>query len=84
MVAVALYVGNLPWSIKEEDLITWVSAVAPVKAARIILDKETGRSKGYGFIEIAQADADRVIESLNGALLGGRTITVGPAKARQR
>lgn len=81
---VALYVGNLPWSAREEDLIAWVSAVAPVKAARIILDRETGRSRGYGFVEVADADAERVVEALNGTELVGRTITISQARARQR
>lgn len=82
--SVALYVGNLPWSTREEDLIAWVSAVAPVKAARIILDRETGRSRGYGFVEIAEADAERVVEALNGTQVGGRTVTISQARARQR
>lgn len=81
---VALYVGNLPWTSREEDLIAWVSPVAPVKAARIILDRETGRSRGYGFVEVADGDAERVIEALNGTQLGGRTVTIGEARARQR
>ncbi len=82
--SVALYIGNLPWSTREDELIAWVSETAPVKAARIILDRETGRSRGYGFVEIAEGDADRVIETLNGTVFGGRTITVSQAKARQR
>lgn len=82
--AVALYVGNLPWSTREEELIAWVSAVAPVKAARIILDRGTGRSRGYGFIEVSEADAERVVAALNGAEMGGRTVTISQAKARQR
>jgi RNA recognition motif-containing protein len=81
---VALYVGNLPWTTREEDLIAWVSTVAPVKAARIILDRETGRSRGYGFVEVADVDAEKVIAALNGTVFGGRTITISQARARQR
>jgi RNA recognition motif-containing protein len=81
---VALYVGNLPWTTREEDLIAWVSTVAPVKAARIILDRETGRSRGYGFVEVADVDAEKVIAALNGTAFGGRTITISQARARQR
>lgn len=56
----------------------------PVKAARIILDRGTGRSRGYGFVEISEADAERVVEALDGSQMGGRTITISQAKARQR
>lgn len=79
-----LYVGNLPWSTNEEALIAWVSPYAEVVSARIITDRESGRSRGFGFVEVAEADAEKVIQALNEAELGGRTITVNQAQARQR
>lgn len=79
-----LYVGNLPWSTNEESLTEWVAAIAPVQGARIIVDRESGRSRGFGFVEVAAEDAAKVIEALNGSTLGDRTITVNEAQARQR
>ncbi len=79
-----LYVGNLPWSTTEESLAAWVSPHAQVKGARIITDRETGRSRGFGFVEVAAEDAAKAIEALNGSVLGGRTVTVNEAQARQR
>lgn len=80
-----LYVGNLPWSTTEEGLASWIaSANTTVKAVRIITDRETGRSKGYGFVEIPSEDAASVIQALNGTELGGRTITVNEAQAKPR
>lgn len=79
-----LYVGNLPWATNEEALAAWVSSVAPVKAARIISDRETGRSRGFGFVEVEEEEALRVVEALNGTLLEGRTVTVNVAQARPR
>lgn len=79
-----LYVGNLPWATNEEALAVWVSSVAPVKAARIISDRETGRSRGFGFVEVEEEDAQKVVDALNGTMLEGRTITVNVAQARPR
>jgi RNA recognition motif-containing protein len=79
-----LYIGNLPWTTTEQDLSAWVSAHAKVEGARIITDRETGRSRGFGFVEVAAEDAAKAVEALNGVELGGRAITVSEAKARQR
>jgi RNA recognition motif-containing protein len=79
-----LYVGNLPWSISEQELADWVGAHATVKTARIIVDRETGRSRGFGFVEVEGEGAAAVIEALNGTDMGGRAITVNEAQARQR
>lgn len=79
-----LYVGNLPWSTTEADLIAWAKPYARVKGARIILDRETGRSRGFGFLEVEAEDAEQAISALNGSILGGRTVTVNEAQARQR
>lgn len=84
MAIVTLYVGNLPWSTNEQELVNWVSAHARVKSARIIMDRETGRSRGFGFVEVEPEDAPKAIEALNGTELGGRVVTVNEAQARPR
>lgn len=81
---VTLYVGNLPWSTTEQDLVAWVSPHARVKSARIIVDRESGRSRGFGFVEVEAEDAPNAVAQLNGTTLGGRVVTVNEAQARQR
>ncbi|BDG61243.1 RNA recognition motif domain-containing protein [Caldinitratiruptor microaerophilus] len=78
-----LYVGNLPWATTEDDLVAAFSQYAQVISARIITDRETGRSRGFGFVEVAEADAENAIQALNGTLLGGRPITVNEAQPRR-
>ncbi|NLK51495.1 MAG: RNA-binding protein [Syntrophomonadaceae bacterium] len=78
-----LYVGNLPWATRAEDLIDAFSNYGEVISGRVISDRETGRSRGFGFVEVADEDAERMIESLNGVELNGRVITVNEAKPRQ-
>lgn len=79
-----LYVGNLPWSTKAEDLADAFSRYGEVLDSRIITDRESGRSRGFGFIEVRDEQADEMIEALNGTELEGRVITVNEAKARER
>ncbi|MCL8206742.1 MAG: RNA-binding protein [Actinomycetia bacterium] len=78
-----LYVGNLPWSTTEEDLVQTFSQHAQVISARIITDRETGRSRGFGFVEVGDEDAEQAVEALNGYNLGGRDIIVNEARPRQ-
>jgi RNA recognition motif-containing protein len=78
-----LYVGNLPWSATKEDLASFFSSHAAVKSSRIITEPGTGRSRGFGFIEVEDDDLDRVITELNGKDMGGREIIVNEAKPRQ-
>lgn len=78
-----LYVGNLPWSTKAEDLTEAFSAYGEVISSRIITDRETGRSRGFGFVEVKDEDADKMVETMNGAELGGRVLTVNEAKPKQ-
>lgn len=78
-----LYVGNLPWATKAEDLAEAFSSHGEVLDSRIITDRETGRSRGFGFVEVNDNDADKMIEALNGTELGGRVITVNEARARE-
>ena len=79
-----LYVGGLPYQTTEQDLIDLFQQVGEVTFATVITDRETGRSKGFGFIEFANdQDGQYAIERLNGTLLGNRTITVNEARERQ-
>ncbi len=78
-----LYVGNLPWATKAEDLIDAFSSYGEVISGRVISDRETGRSRGFGFVEVGDDDAERIIESMNGAEMNGRVITVNEAKPKQ-
>jgi RNA recognition motif-containing protein len=79
-----LYVGNLPWSTSSEDLAAAFQEYGEVVSGRVITDRETGRSKGFGFVEVSDEDAEKMIEVMNGAELGGRVLTVSEAKPRQQ
>jgi len=78
-----LYVGNLPWTTKSEDLIAAFTQHGEIVSGRIITDRETGRSRGFGFVEVGDEDAEKIIDAMNGAEFGGRVLTVSEAKARQ-
>ncbi|GAB6158137.1 RNA-binding protein [Desulfotomaculum varum] len=78
-----LYVGNLPWATKAEDLQEAFSQYGEVLSSRVITDRETGRSRGFGFVEVNDADVEKMVAALNGTELGGRIITVNEAKARE-
>ena len=79
-----LYVGGLPYQTNENDLISLFEQVGPVTSATVITDRETGRSKGFGFVDMSTTeDGQRAIGQLNGTLLGERTITVNEARERQ-
>jgi cold-inducible RNA-binding protein len=78
-----LYVGNLPYRISEDDLANAFGQAGEVADVAIVVDKETGRSKGFGFVEMADdSGAQAAIEELNGAQIGGRTIKVAEANPR--
>lgn len=78
-----LYFGNLPWSVTSDDLIEAVTQHAEVISARVATDRETGRSRGFGFVEVPEEKAQAVIDALNGAEWGGRALTVNEAKPRE-
>jgi len=78
-----LYVGNLPWATKAEDLEKVFSQYGEVISSRVITDRETGRSRGFGFVEVADQDAEQIIAALNGTEMEGRVLTVNEAKARE-
>jgi RNA recognition motif-containing protein len=78
-----LYVGGLPFSVSDRQLEELFAAHGTVESARVITDKMTGRSRGFGFVEMSsQEEAQSAIESLNGSQLEGRTLTVNEAKER--
>lgn len=78
-----IYVGNLSYTTSEDELCELFENIGQVDSARIISDRETGRSKGFGFVEMADADAAKsAIEQLNGTEFGGRNLTVNEAKPR--
>ncbi|GBG56444.1 RNA-binding protein [Sporomusaceae bacterium FL31] len=81
--AKTLYVGNLPWSTTDTSLTEAFSPHGNVISSRIITDKETGRSRGFGFVEVDDADADKMVEAMHGSEFGGRQIVVNEAKPRQ-
>lgn len=78
-----LYFGNLPWSVSDEDLTQLVAPLAEVVSARIVTDRETGRSRGFGFVEVPADAAQAVIDHLDGAEVGGRPLTVNEARPRE-
>ena len=79
-----LYVGGLPYQTTEQDLIDLFDQFGQVIQATVITDRETGRSKGFGFVEMSNdQEAQSAIAQLNGTLLGNRTITVNEARERQ-
>src|SRR5579883_2088591 len=76
-----LYVGNLPYSATEDSLHETFSQCGNVESARIITDRDSGRSKGFGFVEMStDEEAASAINKLNGADMGGRQLTVNEAK----
>src|SRR5437899_11567777 len=79
-----LYVGGLPYQTNEQDLLDLFGQAGQVTGASVITDRDTGRSKGFGFVEMSDdQEARSAIERLNGTSLGGRTIIVNEARQRQ-
>ncbi len=77
-----LYVGNLPWSVTEDEVRAAFEAFGEVTSVKLIEDRETGRPRGFGFVEMEDAGALEAIESLDGKDFGGRNIKVNEAKPR--
>ena len=78
-----IYVGNLPYSINESELAELFEGFGSVARVNVIIDRETGRSKGFGFVEMDdQAEAEAAIEALNGSDMSGRPIRVNEARPR--
>lgn len=80
-----IYVGNLPFSITNESLSDMFSQYGKVDSSKIITDRETGRSKGFGFVEMSDSDAaDAAISALHGKDHGGRNLTVNEARPMEK
>ena len=79
-----IYVGGLPYAVDDDQLEEVFSEFGPVQSARVITDRMTGQSRGFGFVEMDEADAAKAISALNGSQLGGRTLTVNEARPRER
>ena len=80
-----LYVGNLPYSATEQELTNKFAESGTVESAKLITDRDTGRSKGFGFIEMASdAEAQAAIDTLNGTDYDGRPMKVNEAKPQQK
>ncbi len=80
---ITIYVGNLKFQTTEEELSTLFSQYGDVHNVKLIRDRVTGRPKGFGFVEMDEADGNAAIEALNGIEFGGRTIKVNEAKERR-
>ena len=79
-----LYVGNLPYTMTDQELNDLFSEIGEVQSARVMNDRETGRSRGFGFVEMKNEDDGReAIEKLNGADFGGRALVVNEARPRE-
>ena len=82
--AVKLYVGNLPYSTTEDDLRELFSPHGTVESAAVISDRDTGRSKGFGFVEMSTPEeAKAAMDALNGKDFGGRGLVVNEARPRE-
>lgn len=77
-----LYVGNLPFNTTDDDLREAFSAYGTVARAQVISDRETGRSRGFGFVEM-ESGGDAAIDGMNGKELNGRALTVNEARPRE-
>ena len=78
-----IYVGNLPWSADDSGLRDLFSTVGEVHSASVVSDRETGRSCGFGFIEMDDSDADKAISELNGREMDGRQLRINEARPRE-
>jgi cold-inducible RNA-binding protein len=78
-----LYVGNLSYSVNDNSLRALFEAYGAVESARVITDRDSGSSKGFGFVEMAQGDAEKAMGALNGRDMDGRALKVNEAKPQE-
>jgi RNA recognition motif-containing protein len=82
-VSTKLFVGSLPWAISDQQLKETFEAHGNVVSAKVVTDRNTGRSRGFGFVEMENAeDAQKAMKALNDSELGGRNIVVNEAKSK--
>jgi RNA recognition motif-containing protein len=79
-----IYCGNLPFTMTEDDLRATFEPFGEVSSAKIIMDRETGRPRGFGFVEMADGDAEVAIRELNNTDVGGRMLRVNESESRPR
>lgn len=79
-----MYVGNLPWSTTEDDLKELFAPYGEVHSVAVITDRETGRSRGFGFVEMDPSDADNAMRELDGRDFSGRNLRVNEAQKKER
>lgn len=77
-----IYVGNLPFSTTEEEVTEIFSAYGEIESLKMIMDRETGRFRGFGFVEMSDDSADNAISNLNGQEFNGRTLKINEARER--
>lgn len=77
-----IYVGNLPFSASEDQLRELFGQFGKVQSVKLVSDRETGRPRGFGFVEMDGADADSAIAALNGQQFGGRSLRINEARER--
>jgi len=78
-----IFVGNLAFSVSEADLRSMFEEYGELESVKLITDRETGRSRGFGFVEMNNSDADAAIKGLNGKEMQGRNIKVNQAEAKK-
>ena len=78
----SLYEGNLPWSATEDEVRNLFASHGSVSSVKLVSDRETGRARGFGFVEMDDADALAAVEALNGTNFGGRTLRVNEAQPK--
>lgn len=78
----SLFVGNLPWSVTDEDLRSKFAEFGNVIAARVVTDKFSGKSRGFGFVDMEDADAEKAIAGMTGFKWGDREVTVNEARPK--
>lgn len=80
-----LFVGSLPWAVNDDSLRSAFSPYGNVVSAKVIIDRQTGKSRGFGFVEMEnESDANAAIKALNGSMLSGRNIVVNEAKPQNK
>jgi len=78
-----LYVGNLEYTVTQDDLKTYFEEIGPITDAVVITDRDSGRSKGFGFVEMSDEDAKKAIDAYNGKDFKGRDIVVNEARPKR-
>ena len=79
-----MYVGNLPWSVGDAELNQLFAEFGTVESASVVTDRETGRSRGFGFVEMPQNEAQQAMQKLNGHTVDSRELRVNEAQSKPR